>query len=325
MAQYLVSRQILVQYSEHLVPRQLSFSLWWRRIFTICQGATTRHSRSYVEEKQRRQIVKKQANIGKNLIDEVLVTKRESTPKRVLAMGVGQILKQVFGKIAECCFTSIRHLAILRAIHIGVFMAIAIGGLPLAAANATHRATEKDLAPQKPDPESILKPKSFSKMVDDLEVVTNAKWQEDDFIFVNAVEVRAPLKFARTRMLEFSLYPQMSSAIKDLHYDEAAGLLIISGEAGGLTMNSVMRADLQYWDRARYEIIRGDLEGFIVTVYLWERQGKTITVASGLLPQGRKRFPGLVGFAFPTLAEFVLGVATKNFRKFIEAAYNQKR
>lgn len=180
-------------------------------------------------------------------------------------------------------------------------------------------------APDKPAFESLVKPKSAKVVLEDSEALTHAHWQEDDFAFVNAVLLRAPYRLAMERVTDFSLYPRMSSAIKKMSYDEKQRTIELLGEAGGLRMHSWIKVDIPHKDLIIYDFVRGDMTGFKVRCWFWERQGKTLAYAEGKLPRAKTRFPGLVAFAFPTLAELVLSVATKNFRNLIEEDYNQKR
>ena len=117
----------------------------------------------------------------------------------------------------------------------------------------------------------------------------------------------------------------MSDAIKKMEYDPKTNIIELEGEAGGLKMHSWIKANIQHKDALIYEIIRGDMKGMKITAYLWEHQGKTLAVAEGFLPGAKSKFPGLVRIALPSLAEIVLGIAMKNFRKSIEDEYNKNR
>lgn len=186
-------------------------------------------------------------------------------------------------------------------------------------------ASEKDLSADKPAFEKLLKPRSVQKILDDLDIVANAGWEDDDFNFTNAFLIRSPLRFSRERMLNYALYKQMSSAIHSLHYDPQTNLIEVLGEAGGFYMHSWIRPDLHLWDEIAYEFVAGDLTGLKIKVYFWEKEGRTLALAKGLLPSGKKRFSKLLSIAFPPVAEIVLGIATKNFRNFIEDDYNKQK
>jgi hypothetical protein len=180
-------------------------------------------------------------------------------------------------------------------------------------------------APQKPDFDTLLKTRSRQAVLEEQSVVTNAHWSDDDFSFVNAMVVRTPFRLARPRFTDYELFPRITDAIKKLHYDPATKLIEIVGEAGGMRMHSWIKVAAEYSDGLRYEFVRGDLTGFVVRAYLWERGGQTLAYAEGHLPGAKSRFPGLVALAFPTVSEVVIDVASKNFRKFLEEDYNSKR
>lgn len=187
---------------------------------------------------------------------------------------------------------------------------------------AAAQTSEENL----PQLEHLLKEKSLLKIRERLEVLTNAKWQDDDFDFVNGVVVRAPLRLTYEAAVNYELYPRMSSAIKKIHFDKEKNILEVMGEAGGLKLHSWFKVRFYEQKAVHYEVVRGDLGGFVAWTYFWnEGRGRTLVVARGQLPQGKKRFPALIQFAFPALAEVVLSQASKNLRNFIEDEYNQKR
>lgn len=178
----------------------------------------------------------------------------------------------------------------------------------------------------KPEFETFLKPKSVKRVIEEFDIVTNSDWPtEDDFSFVNAVFVRTPLAFTRTKALDFSLYPKMSSAIKKCEFDAKTQILEVVGETHGLHMHSWVKVDQTYTDLIRYEIIRGDMVGFTVNVYFWNKQGKTLTLAKGLLPHAKQLLPKFVALIFKPVSEIVIGVATKNFRSYIEEEYTKQK
>ena len=90
-------------------------------------------------------------------------------------------------------------------------------------------------------------------------------------------------------------------------------------------MHSWVKVAAEYSDGVRYEIVRGDMTGFVMSTHLWDRGGQTLAYAEGRLPGAKSRFPALVALAFPTVAEVVLSIASKNFRKILEEDYNSKR
>lgn len=187
------------------------------------------------------------------------------------------------------------------------------------------QADEK-LSPKKPELKSILKEKSIKRVTDDLDVITNADYLDnDDYAFVNGVLIRAPMRYARPLIMDFKLYPKMSDAIKKFEYDPKTQLIEIQGEASGLKMHSWVKVNQQYWDEIKYEVVRGDMKGFKIDAYLYEKEGKTLAVAKGLWPQGKKAFSSVVALLFKPVSEVVIGVATKNFRSYIEEEYKLKK
>lgn len=185
-------------------------------------------------------------------------------------------------------------------------------------------ATPVDLSPSKPALETLLKPKSITRVLEDKDIITNSDWTErDDFTFVNAVLIHAPILFARPKIMDFSLYKQMTPALQKFEYDPRTEILEVKGRAGGLKMHSWLKVEQKYWDEVGYEIVRGDMVGFKVRAYLFEREARTLAVARGVLPEGRKRFSTMVALVFKPLSEIVIHVATRNFRGYIEGEYKK--
>ncbi len=179
-------------------------------------------------------------------------------------------------------------------------------------------------SPLKPPLSDFLKPKTIELLLDKKEAVVHAQWHENgDFSFLNAVLVSVPMSFARPKTLEFSLYPRLSSAIKKFHYDPETKTIEAIGEAGGLRMHSWVQVKERYWDETHYEIVKGDMIGFKIQVYFWEKNGKTIILGKGLLPDGKKRYASGITLLFKPVAEIVLSVATKKFQSYIEEEYKK--
>ena len=184
--------------------------------------------------------------------------------------------------------------------------------------------SDEDASPKKPRLESLLKEKSIKRVLNDYDVITNSDWKDNDFAFVNATLIRAPLRYSRPLIMNFKLYPKMSDALKKFEYDEKTQLIEVIGEAGGLRMHSWIKVDQRYWDEIHYHVVRGDMRGFKCQAYLWEKEGKTLAVATGNWPNGKKAFSSVVALVFKPLSEVVIGVATKNFRSYIEEEYKLK-
>jgi len=192
-------------------------------------------------------------------------------------------------------------------------------------AAARREVSETQTSPHKPRVEDVLKEKSLKKVENDFDIVTNAEWLDnDDFHFVNGALIRAPIRISRKLMLDFSIYPKMSDAIKKFEYDPKKDIIEVIGEAGGLRMHSWVKVDQSYWDQLNFTIIKGDMLGFKIKTYLWDKSGKTLVVADGNWPKGRKAFSGVIATLFKPLSEVVIGVATKNFRGYIEEEYKKK-
>lgn len=175
--------------------------------------------------------------------------------------------------------------------------------------------------PDKPKLENLLKTRSIKKLEDN-EVVTNSEWLDSgDFAFVNGVVIRAPLRKARPQILNFNLYSQMSKAISKFEYNPKTQIIELVGEASGLKAHSWIQVKALYEDFIQYEVIAGDLKGFKVDAYLWEKAGKTLAIAKGNWPQGRKAFSWVIAQLFKPVSEIVIGEATLNFRKHIEKSF----
>lgn len=199
--------------------------------------------------------------------------------------------------------------------------------MALACASAAAGAPSLPDAPSgaKPPLDSLLKARSITKLTEDYDIITNSEWDENDFSFVNATVIRAPFSYAGPKVVDFSLYPKMSPAIQKFAYDPATRTIELVGEAYGLRMHSWIKVDQEYDDIVRFTIIRGDMTGFKVNAYLWDRDGKTVTVAKGILPGAKQMLPSLVALVFKPVSEIVLGVATKNFRSYIEEDYRKMK
>jgi hypothetical protein len=182
----------------------------------------------------------------------------------------------------------------------------------------------------KPAAESLLKPRSFKKLTEDYDIITNSEWvgrsdkRPDDFAFVNAVLIRAPLRYARPKIMDFSIYPKMSSAIHKINFDPKSKLLEIAGEAKGFRMHSWIRVDASDPEALHFDVASGDLKGMKIDAYLWDKDGKTLAIAKGLWPEGKKFFSSVVALLFKPVSEVVIGVATKNFRSYIEEEYRKQ-
>lgn len=197
---------------------------------------------------------------------------------------------------------------------------------PLVPAVPAFAKSESDASTTKPKFESFMKLKSLEKVVDDHDVVVNSEWTDSgDFAFVDAGLMNAPLHFVRPLVMDFRLYPKVSSAIKKMDYNPQTQIIEVEGEASGLSMHSWIKVDQRYWDEIRYEIVQGDMYGFKIQLYLWDKQGKTVALIKGLFPQGKSRLPKFVALVFKPVSEIVLSVATKNFRSYIEGEYKKKR
>jgi hypothetical protein len=180
--------------------------------------------------------------------------------------------------------------------------------------------------PNKPAPDGVAKPKSVKRMVEDFDVITNSEWAGDsNFEFINGAYLRVPFKYGRASVIDFALYPKISSAIKKWDYDAKTQTIEAAGESHGLRMHSWIKVDQRYLDLIEFNIVRGDMTGFKIKVYLWEKEGKTLVIGKGEWPGARLSLPTLVRLVFKPVSEIVLGIATRNFRSYIEEDYRKKK
>jgi hypothetical protein len=178
----------------------------------------------------------------------------------------------------------------------------------------------------KPAFESLLKVRSVKKVLEDQEIVTNSAWEENgDFTFVDALQIRAPLSFVRPWVADYTIYPELTSAIEKFEYNPLTKNIEVRASAGGLTMHSYMTIDQKYRDRVAYHIVGGDMIGFKIEAFFWEKEGKTLAFARGVFPGAKKVLPSVVSVLFKPVSEIVIGVATKSFRRYIEDKYKQKK
>lgn len=190
------------------------------------------------------------------------------------------------------------------------------------------RQLNAEEAAPKPDINSLLKPRSVKRVEEEYDVISNSEWDgedDNDFAFVNATLIRAPLTFAGPRLTDFKLYPKVVSAIQKMEYDPRTRLLEVQGESHGLTMHSWIRVDQPSPDVVHYTIVRGNMVGFKINAFLYEYQSKTVAVANGTWPQAKQMLPSLVRLVFKPVSEIVLSVATKSFRGYIEEEYKNKK
>ncbi len=204
-----------------------------------------------------------------------------------------------------------------------VALACTVGAHSIASA-AGKTVTETDVSPSKPPVEKLLKPKTLTRATEDLDVVVNAGWEGiDGFEYTGAMIVRAPIKHARQTITDYAVYPKMSSAIRKFDYDAKTKIIEMVAEAGGYFVHSWVKVDDRYWDELNYEIIRGEMKGFKVKTTLWDKGIRTMIVMQGHLPSARNIFPKALQFIAIPLSEMVLGVASRNFRSYIEGEYNK--
>ncbi|MBI2606039.1 MAG: hypothetical protein HYW49_08160 [Deltaproteobacteria bacterium] len=189
---------------------------------------------------------------------------------------------------------------------------------------ADKTVTETALAPSKPPLETLLKPKTLTRATEDLDVVVNSGWEGiDGFEYTGAMVVRAPIKHARKTITDYAVYPKMSPAIRKFDYDARTKIIEMVAEAGGYLVRSWVKVDDRYWDELNYEIVRGDMKGFKVKTSLWDKGSRTMLVMQGHLPSAKNIFPKALQFIAIPLSEMVLGVASRNFRSYIEGEYNK--
>lgn len=198
--------------------------------------------------------------------------------------------------------------------------------LALSGPFCAYSAPPLPISTEKPEPEKLMKPKSLERILEEQDPVMNSEWtNDDDFKFVTGVYIRVPFEFARPVILNFSQYQDISSTIKKVEYNAAKKELEVMGEAGGLKMHSWMQVDDTRWDEIRYKIVRGNMTGFDIRTYFWNKKGRTLAIAQGVYPKGRKILPAFVATVFKPLSEVVIGVATKNFRSYIEKEHSKKK
>lgn len=174
-----------------------------------------------------------------------------------------------------------------------------------------------------------MKSETLKTVIEKREVVSHAKWGEeknsDDFEFLNVFLLNPSLSFTRPIMMDYTLYPRMSDAIKAFKFDTAKKEIEVRGEAGGLRMHSWVRVNEISLDEIQYEIIKGDMKGFKMFLFLYDYKGKTLIFCKGFWPRGKAVFSKVIAFVFPTIAEMVISAATKNFRQHIEDAYSKQK
>lgn len=175
--------------------------------------------------------------------------------------------------------------------------------------------------------DEFLKPKSIERLKD-YDVVVNSEWageKSEDFQFINAMQVRAPIKHSYDTVTDYELYPKMSSAIKKAHLDPGKKIIEFIGEAAGYFCHSWIKVDDSKNDELDYEFVEGGLKGFKVHTTLYEDGPRTILVMKGYLPKGKSMVPSALSLIMKPVSELVLSVAAKNMRGHIEDEYEKKK
>lgn len=204
---------------------------------------------------------------------------------------------------------------------VGLFAATAL------ATESKKSITETDLSPQKPKLETLLKPKTLAGMKNDHNTVVSAEWVgENGFAYVAGMQVNASSRFSRGIVTNYALYKQMSSAIKKFEYDAQKSEIEMLAEAVGFQMHSWIKVQEKHWDQVEYEVVRGNLAGFKITLWIWDQPGsKTILVMQGNHPALKTMLPSALALVAIPVSEGILGVASGNFRSYIESEYKKMR
>ncbi len=186
---------------------------------------------------------------------------------------------------------------------------------------------ESNISPNKPKYEEILKEKSLKRLLEEKDVTINSEWvdQENGFKFIAAMLVGASYNFTRKTISDYSVYSKMSSSIKKFEYDEKKKIIEMVAEAGGYRAHSLIKVDDKYYDEINYEVIKGDMLGFKITTQLWKKESKTVIAMNGKLPNAKALFPAALRLIAVPLSEMLLGIASGNFRSYIEGEYQKQK
>ncbi len=186
--------------------------------------------------------------------------------------------------------------------------------------------SEQDISPTKPKLEELLKPKSIHRMIEDKDVTVNSEWvDEKGFQYIAGMLVSASYTFTRRTISDYSVYPKVSSSIKKFEYVEKTKMIEMIAEAGGYRAHSFIKVEDKYFDEINYEVVKGDMLGFKIITRLWKKESKTMLTMSGKLPNAKDMFPVALRLIAVPLSEMLLGVASGNFRSYIEKEYQSKK
>ena len=195
--------------------------------------------------------------------------------------------------------------------------------------------------PTKKDYESYVRKNTPIKVKENFEIVTNAGWGEiasdrdfssqslqndssaEDFFFLNTGVMRTSFSFMKKMIQRYEIYPEITSAIKKINFDSEQKLLEVQGEAGILKLHSWVKVKELFYDHVQYEVIKGDLLGCVVDLYLWDEHGKTVFLAKGIWKKGGKIMPSAFRIVLKPISEGVLSIASSGFRSYIEREYQK--
>lgn len=186
---------------------------------------------------------------------------------------------------------------------------------------------ETNVSPEKPKIEELLKHKSLKRLLEDKDISVNSEWvdEENGFKFITAMLVGTSYTFTRKTLSDYPVYSKMSSSIKKFEYDEKKKTIEMIAEAGGYRAHSYIKVNDKYFDEIHYEVIQGDMKGFKITTRLWKKESKTIIAMSGKLPNAKALFPAALRLIAVPLSEMLLGIASGNFRSYIEDEYQKQK
>lgn len=193
--------------------------------------------------------------------------------------------------------------------------------------NSFADISENEVSPNKPKIEELLKEKSLKRLLEEKDISVNSEWidEENGFKFIAAMLVGSSYTFTRRTISDYSVYSKMSSSIKKFEYDEKKKLIEMVAEAGGYRAHSLIKVDDKYFDEINYEVIKGDLLGFKISTRLWKKESKTIISMNGKLPNAKALFPAALRLIAVPLSEMLLGIASGNFRSYIESEYQKQK
>lgn len=176
-----------------------------------------------------------------------------------------------------------------------------------------------------PNYNTWFKPKTIQRVLEDRDVMVDSEWVgENGFEFTSFMLTNSKSIYTQKKIRDYSIYKQMSGAIKKFEYNANTKIIEMIGEASGFRMHSWIQVYDISPDHLAFKIFKGEMVGLTADIYTWELNSKTLMALKGTITDAKKIFPSALSLIAVPLSEMLLGIASKNFRNHIEEEYKKK-